>query len=253
MEGEQMLAQGNKLNVKDRLIVALDVSSIDEAKEIVKDLREHVGMFKMGLELFASAGLSLFEMMREEGINVFFDGKFHDIPNTAAQASRNITRQGVAMFNVHATGGGAMMKAAADACKETAATNKDGKRPLLIAVTVLTSISPDVLKDELQVGEEVMAYVTRLALLSKNSGLDGVVASAKEAASIRKACGDDFLIVTPGIRPQWAATNDQKRIVTPSQAIKDGADYLVIGRPITAAKDRKDAAQKILEEMETAV
>lgn len=247
-----MLAQGNKLNVKDRLIVALDVSSIEEAKEIVKDLREHVGMFKMGLELFASAGLSLFDMMREEGINVFFDGKFHDIPNTAAQASRNITRQGVAMFNVHATGGSAMMKASADACRDTAKEN-NAKKPLLIAVTVLTSISPDVLKDELQVGEEVMDYVTRLALLTKNSGLDGVVASAKEAKAIRTACGEDFVIVTPGIRPQWAATNDQKRIVTPSQAIKDGADYLVIGRPITAAKDRKDAAKKIIEELETAV
>ncbi len=248
-----MLAQGNKLNVKDRLIVALDVSSIDEAKQIVKDLRGEVGMFKMGLELFASCGLSLFEMMREEGINVFFDGKFHDIPNTAAQASRNITRQGVAMFNVHATGGGAMMKAAAEACREATEQNKLAKRPILIAVTVLTSISPDVLKDELQVGEEVMDYVTRLALLSKNSGLDGVVASAKEASAIRKACGSEFLIVTPGIRPQWAATDDQKRIVTPSQAIKDGADYLVIGRPITGAKDRKAAVQKIVEEIESAV
>ena len=247
-----MLAQGNKLNVKDRLIVALDVSSIDEAKEIVKDLREDVGMFKMGLELFASAGLSLFEMMREEGINVFFDGKFHDIPNTVAQASRNITRQGVAMFNVHATGGSAMLKAAADACKETATAN-NAHKPLLIAVTVLTSIGADVLKEELQVGEEVMDYVTRLALLTKNSGLDGVVASAKEAKAIRVACGEEFVIVTPGIRPQWAATDDQKRIVTPAQAIKDGADYLVIGRPITAAKDRKAAAKKIIEEIETAV
>lgn len=248
-----MLAERNKLNVKDRLIVALDVSSIEEAKEIVKDLREHVGMFKMGLELFASAGLSLFEMMREEGINVFFDGKFHDIPNTVAQASCNITRQGVAMFNVHATGGSAMLKAAADACRETASENKDNKRPILIAVTVLTSIGSDVLKEELQVGEDVMAYVTRLALLSKNNGLDGVVASAKEAAAIRQACGEEFLIVTPGIRPLWASTDDQKRIVTPSQAIKDGADFLVIGRPITAAKDRKAAAQKIIEEIETAV
>lgn len=247
-----MLAQRNKLKVKDRLIVALDVSSIEEAKVLVKDLREHVGMFKMGLELFASAGLSLFEMMREEGINVFFDGKFHDIPNTVAQASRNIARQGVAMFNVHATGGSAMLKAAADACTETANEN-NAKKPILIAVTVLTSIGADVLKEELQVAEEVMNYVTRLALLSKNNGLDGVVASAKEAKAIRTACGEEFLIVTPGIRPQWASTDDQKRIVTPSQAIKDGADFLVIGRPITGAKDRKAAAQKIIEEIETAI
>jgi orotidine-5'-phosphate decarboxylase len=247
-----MLAQQKKLNVKDRLIVALDVSSMDEAKAIVKDLRDHVGMFKMGLELYTHAGLELFEMMRGEGIKVFFDGKFHDIPNTAAQASRNITRQGVAMFNVHATGGSAMMKASAEACRE-AATEKNIERPYLIAVTILTSMGPDTLKDELKVGDEVMSHVTHLAQLTKSSGLDGVVASAKEAASIRKACGDNFLIVTPGIRPEWAATNDQKRITTPAQALKDGADFLVIGRPITAANDRKVAAQKVVEEMETAV
>lgn len=248
-----MLAQGHRLKVKDRLIVALDVSSVEEARAIVKDLREHVGMFKIGLELYASAGLSLFEMMRQEGISVFFDGKFHDIPNTVAQASRNITRQGVAMFNVHATGGSAMLKAAADACREAVSDNKDGKRPYLIAVTVLTSMSAETLKDELKVNEEVMSYVTSLARLSKQSGLDGVVASAREAAAIRQACGPEFLIVTPGIRPEWAAADDQKRIVTPAQAIKDGADFLVIGRPITAAPDRKAAAQKILEEMETAL
>ena len=248
-----MLAQQNKLKAKDRLIVALDVSSIAEAKKIVKDLKDHVGMFKMGLELFASTGLELFEMMREEGINVFFDGKFHDIPNTAAQASRNVTKQGVAMFNVHATGGSAMMKAAADACREAASESKNSKRPYLIAVTVLTSISPDTLKDELKVREDVLTHVTALAQLAKKSGLDGVVASAQEAAAIRASCGDDFLIVTPGIRPEWAATNDQKRIVTPAQALKSGADFLVIGRPITGESDRKGAAQKVLEEMEGAL
>lgn len=247
-----MLAQQKKLDVKDRLIVALDVSSLEEAKALVKDLKEHVGMFKMGLELYTSGGLELFKMMREEGIKVFFDGKFHDIPNTAAQASRNITKQGVAMFNVHATGGSAMMSAAAKACAEAAEESKLAQRPYLIAVTILTSIAPETLKDELRVGDEVMSHVTHLAKLTKASGLDGVVASAREAAAIRKACGDDFLIVTPGIRPEWAATNDQKRIVTPAQALKDGADFLVVGRPITAAADMKDAAKKVLEEMSTA-
>jgi len=246
-----MLAQRNKLEVKDRLIVALDVSSVDEARKIVTDLKDHVGMFKMGLELYTHAGLELFELMRSEGIKVFFDGKFHDIPNTAAQASRNITRQGVSMFNVHATGGSAMMKAAVEASAE-AAKEKDFERPYLIAVTVLTSMGPETVRDELKVNDEVLNYVTHLANLTKQSGLDGVVASAREAASIRKACGDDFLIVTPGIRPQWAATNDQNRIVTPAQALKDGSDFLVIGRPITAASDRKSAAQKVLEEMSSA-
>jgi len=240
----------DKLSVKDRLIVALDVSSVEEAKTLVHELKDHVGMFKMGLELFASAGLELFDMMRKEGIKVFFDGKFHDIPNTVAQASKNITRQGVAMFNVHATGGSAMMQAAAEASREAAG---DRQKPYLIAVTILTSMGPETLRDELKVNDEVMAHVTWLAQMTMNSGLDGVVASAREAAAIRQTCGENFLIVTPGIRPQWAATDDQKRIVTPAQALKDGADFLVIGRPITAAKDKKAAAQKVLEEMESSV
>ncbi len=244
-----MLAQ--QIKVKDRLIVALDVSTLDEARAIVKDLREHIGMFKMGLELFAAAGVALFDMMKDEGINVFFDGKFHDIPNTVAQASRNVTSHGVGMFNVHATGGSAMLKAAVEARNQAVVDCGLDRKPLLIAVTVLTSISSDTLKSELKVNEDVLEHVTGLAQLAKSSGLDGVVASAKEASAIRNSCGKDFLIVTPGIRPQWASTDDQHRIVTPAQALRDGADYLVIGRPITAAKDRSDAVKKVLEEMES--
>ncbi len=244
-----MLAQ--QLKAKDRLIVALDVSTLDEARAIVKDLREHVGMFKIGLELFAAAGIALFEMMKQEQINVFFDGKFHDIPNTVAQASRNVTSHGVSMFNVHASGGSAMLKAAVEARNQAVADCGLSKQPLLIAVTVLTSISGDTLKSELKVNEDVLEHVTGLARLAEASGLDGVVASAKEAGAIRKSCGEGFLIVTPGIRPEWASTDDQQRIVTPAQALRDGADFLVIGRPITAAKNRSDAVKKVLEEMES--
>ncbi len=240
-----------KRAVKDRLIVALDVSSVEEARAVVRELKNEVGMFKAGLELYSIAGLDLFHMMREEGIKLFFDGKFHDIPNTVAQASRNMTRQGVAMFNIHATGGSEMMKAAAEACRQE--SEKHGMKPYLIAVTVLTSIAGDALRAELQVNEEITKYVCRLAKLTQASGLDGVVASAKEAKSIREACGEEFVIVTPGIRPAWSSQDDQKRIVTPGQAIKDGADFLVVGRPITTAKDRKDAARRVVEEMEAAL
>lgn len=256
-----MLTKQNR-QVKDRLIVALDVSTISEARAIVTDLKDHVGMFKAGLELYASVGLALFDMMKDENIKLFFDSKLHDIPNTVAQASRNLTRQGVSMFNLHAAGGSQMMKAAREACNEVfreqeSASNVLGSsspaRPYLIAVTVLTSIGADTLKKELHVNEDVTSYVCRLAKLAKESGLDGVVASAKEAKAIREACGDDFVIVTPGIRPAWSSQDDQKRIVTPGQAIKDGADFLVVGRPITADKDRRAAAERVLNEMEAAL
>lgn len=247
-----MLTKENRL-VKDRLIVALDVPSVDDARALVKELKDHVGMFKIGLELYANAGLSLFEMMRAEGIKLFFDGKFHDIPNTTAQASRGITKQGVAMFNLHAMGGSHMMKAAAEACQEATKEAKLKEKPYLIAVTVLTSLEASTLKNELHISEDIPTYVGRMARLVQKAGLDGVVASAQEAKSIRRSCGDDFLIVTPGIRPAWSSNDDQKRIVTPAKALKAGADYLVMGRPITGAKNKKDAVKKVLEEMESAL
>lgn len=248
-----------KKTAKDRLIVALDVSSLDEARSIIEQLREDVGLFKVGLELITASGLELFELMRKERVNLFYDIKLHDIPNTVDRSVRNITRHGVMMFNLHASGGSAMMKAAATACTQTYEEMKAGKgsnvpseKPLLIAVTVLTSISEDVLKNEIGVGSSPLDHVTNLAKLAKESGLDGVVASAREAASIRAACGAGFKIVTPGIRPSWAEANDQSRIITPADAIANGADYLVVGRPITSAKDRRNAARKVVEEMESA-
>jgi orotidine-5'-phosphate decarboxylase len=234
---------------REKLIVALDVPSLEEAVSLVKELKEDVGLFKVGLELYAHCGTKLFEAMRAEGVAFFFDCKFHDIPNTVAKASEGLVGQGIAMFNVHATGGAEMMSATGAATRKAAQTAGVAP-PKIIAVTVLTSIGEKE-KDEIGFACPVDELVLRLAQLTKQAGLDGVVASAKEVTAIRKACGPGFLIVTPGIRPQWSSADDQKRIVTPGQAIKDGADYLVIGRPITQAASRKDAAKRIVEEMES--
>ncbi|HEY9786678.1 MAG TPA: orotidine-5'-phosphate decarboxylase [Candidatus Obscuribacterales bacterium] len=237
----------SKVSAKDRLIVALDVPTMEEALALVDELQEDVGVFKVGLELFSSCGVALLTELARRGVPVFFDGKFHDIPNTVASASRAIVSHQVKMFNVHAQGGSAMMKAACEAARNAA---PHGLKPIVIAVTVLTSISEEILEGELGMSRPLEATVERLAVLAKSSGLDGVVASAKEVPAIRRALGDDFVIVTPGIRPEWAAADDQKRIVTPGQAMELGSDYIVVGRPITRAADKRDAARRIVEEME---
>ena len=238
------------MSAKDKIILALDVSSTDQAVELVSELKDHVGAFKIGLELFISTGPRIFEAVRDAGAErVFFDGKFHDIPNTVAGAARAAVRMGIWMFNVHTTGGSAMMKATVDAAGEEA--DRQGVEvPLIIGVTILTSISEHMLHEELGVPILMRGQVTRLARLAQNSGLDGVVCSPHEIEPIKSACGPDFIVVTPGVRPAWAAANDQKRIMTPSQAVSCGADYLVIGRAITAADDRAAAAQRIIDEIE---
>lgn len=244
--GKHVLSSA-RLAARDRLIVALDVSTLDEASALIEELAGEVGMFKFGLELFSSCGTALFELAERSGIKIFFDGKFHDIPNTVAQASRAITRQKVAMFNLHATGGSAMMQAAAAAVKQTA--SELIQPPALIAVTILTSMKAETLAGELKVSLPLEQMVLHLAKMAQDAGLDGVVASAKEASAIRQACGPDFLIVTPGIRPSWAASDDQARIVTPKDAIAGGADYIVVGRPIVRAENRVEAARRIVAEL----
>ena len=242
----------SSLKAKDKLIVALDTSDLETAKRLIDELRDHTGMFKVGLELFTHSGTKVFELIEKEEIKVFFDGKFMDIPNTVARAAANIAAQKIAMLNIHASGGLAMMKAAAEAVRDQADKSKIEK-PILIAVTVLTSVDADALKNELSVGIPVEDHVVKLATLTKQAGLDGVVASAREAQLIRTALGPDFIIVTPGIRPAWASTDDQARIVTPSQAVMNGSDYLVVGRPITGADNKKEAATRVVEEMEEAL
>lgn len=242
----------SSLKAKDKLIVALDTSDLDTAKRLIDELREHTGMFKVGLELFTHSGTKVFDLIEKEAIKAFFDGKFMDIPNTVARAAANIAAHRIAMLNIHASGGLAMMKAAAEAVRDQAETSKIEK-PILIAVTVLTSVDANALKNELSVSIPVEDHVVKLATLTKQAGLDGVVASAREAQLIRASLGPDFIIVTPGIRPAWASTDDQARIVTPSQAVKNGSDYLVVGRPITGAENKKDAAARVVEEMEEAL
>ena len=238
---------------KQRLYIALDVDSENVAFDIVRECSEYnVVGFKIGLQLFTVGGPRLVSRIVEQGIPVFLDLKFHDIPNTVAQAAAEATKLGVAMFNVHAFGGAVMMQRTAEIVESTAA--KIGtERPKVIAVTVLTSSDDSTLKD-VGVDSDVESQVIRLTKLSSECGMDGVVASAREASIIRSAISDpNFLIVTPGIRPQSATNDDQRRVTTPGEAISSGADCIVVGRPITAAPDRKLALEQILKEIETAV
>jgi len=233
---------------KDRLIVALDVDSLAEAERLVERLDGRVRHFKIGSQFFTAAGPAAVEAVQKRGAEVFLDLKFHDIPNTVAGAARAATRLGVFMFNVHASGGSAMMKAAADA---TSATAKElrARRPLVIAVTVLTSLDRAAIHRELGVTSSVEGHVLHLCGLAREAGLDGAVASPSEVAAIRRSLSPGWVIVTPGVRPAGSAPDDQSRIATPGAAARAGAHYLVVGRPVTAAADPAVAATAILEEM----
>ncbi|HYN23458.1 MAG TPA: orotidine-5'-phosphate decarboxylase [Pyrinomonadaceae bacterium] len=238
------------LTAKDKLIVALDVDSPRQAPALVNTLRDLVGMFKIGSQLFTAAGPETVTEIVRTGNRVFLDLKFHDIPNTVASAAVAATRLGVSTFNVHASGGREMMRRTADAVSEVA-TIQGLKRPSVIAVTVLTSSDATMLS-EVGIGSEPENQVRRLSLLAEASGMDGVVASPHEVAVVRSTVmSSGFLIVTPGVRPAAAALDDQKRVMTPAQAIRAGADYIVVGRPITSAKDPVESAGLILEEMES--
>ncbi len=235
----------------DRLIFALDVDDFAEARRWVRELHRQVGVFKVGKQLFTRSGPEVVKMIRDEGGEVFLDLKYHDIPNTVAMAGVEACRLGVKMFNVHALGGGEMMVAAAREAR--AYCEQHGQPlPLLLAVTILTS-STDATLREVGIERPVQEMVPRLAQLTQASGFGGVVASPLEVGLIRAACGPDFRIVTPGVRPAFAAANDQKRVMTPGEAIRAGADYLVIGRPISAAKEPAVAAGLILDEIAAAM
>lgn len=232
----------------DRLIVALDVDSFDKMKALVDELGDLISYYKVGMELYYSAGSDTIRYLKEHGKKVFLDLKLHDIPNTVGHSVASVTRLGVNLITVHAAGGRAMMQAATRYAKITA-DELGVERPKILAVTVLTSFD-DQGWQEVGGHLPIQEHVLELASLVKSSGVDGVVASPKEAGSIREMAGkDDFLIVTPGIRPSFAQTDDQKRIATPSQAFKDGSSMLVIGRPITQAIDPCAAARLILKEI----
>lgn len=236
---------------KNRLIVALDVETVGEARELFRALKDVAGMFKIGSQLFTAAGPGLVREFVQAGARIFLDLKFHDIPNTVAAAGVEATRLGVSIFNVHGLGGSQMMRRTAEAVTETA--QREGiKRPSIIAVTALTSADRATLV-EVGIEESPEEQVSRLARLAAQCGLDGVVASPHEVALIRDVVrSPEFLIVTPGVRPDGSAPDDQRRVMTPAGAVRAGADYLVVGRAILKAPDPALAARQISEQMDKA-
>ena len=239
----------DQLVERSRLLVALDVDSRARAVELVQALRGVAGGVKVGSRLFTTEGPSFIKALTEQGARVFLDLKFHDIPNTVAQAVEAGTATGAWMMNVHASGGVPMMQAAARAAAESA--DRLGRpRPLVIGVTVLTSMDDDTLR-HVGVSRPLMEQVVTLAEMAKAAGLDGVVASPLETAAIRTRCGADFLVVTPGIRGASAGAekNDQNRTMGPAEAVRAGASYIVVGRPIIAAADPRQAAEAIAREL----
>lgn len=228
-------------------IVALDFDNIEDAKKLVTNVGDAINYYKVGLELYVSAGEPIIDFLKNNEKKVFLDLKFHDIPNTASKVVGKAAAYGVDMMNVHAQGGAEMMKACAQVLSETC-DKKGVKRPLLIAVTLLTSLDENHL-EIFGINGSAEDYVLRLAALTKQCGLDGVVSSAKETEIIKRELGLDFITVTPGIRSADSDNKDQKRVVTPGDAKKLGSDFIVVGRPITASPDPRHAALNILKEL----
>jgi orotidine-5'-phosphate decarboxylase len=237
--------------VSEKLILALDVPDYGHASELVERFKEHIGIFKVGPELFLSSGSKIIEEINRKHGKVFLDLKFHDIPNTVSKAAVIATKLGVYMFNVHTSGGLEMMKKCKDSVMDLC-LKENMERPKILGVTVLTSISKEILKTEVGIPHSVKTHVKHLASLAQKAGLDGVIASAREALMIRELCGKGFLIVTPGIRPSWTPPDDQKRTMTPKEAMKEGADYLVIGRGVLQHEDPLKALELISLEILTA-
>ncbi|ADI64116.1 orotidine-5'-phosphate decarboxylase [Trichormus azollae] len=231
----------------EKIIVALDVPDLESAITLVDKLPQ-VTFWKVGLELFTSTGPQILEILKSRQKQIFLDLKFHDIPNTVAGACRAAAGYGVDLLTVHATNGKDALKAATEAV-QVGAEKAGTEPPKLIAITLLTSIYARQLVFDLKITLELPEFALQMALLAQESGLDGAVCSPQEVTQLRETCGNDFLFVCPGVRPLWADKGDQKRSLTPSQAIEAGADYLVIGRPITAASDPELAWQKISEEL----
>jgi orotidine-5'-phosphate decarboxylase len=229
---------------KNRVIVALDVPTLDEASDLARRLAPHVAAVKIGSQLFTAEGPRAVYALRDLGLRVFLDLKFHDIPNAVAGAVASARSLGVWMLNVHCSGGTVMM---AEAAKAASVANP-GERPLVLGVTVLTSLDEASLQATLGTVRTLREQVQHLARQAQAAGLDGVVASPHEIVDIRQACGPAFLIVTPGVRPADADRGDQRRVMTPGEAIWVGADYVVVGRPILTAKDPVEAAQRIAAE-----
>ncbi len=233
--------------MKEKLIVALDVDTPERALELIDILSPEVEIFKVGIAPFTGYGHTVLQKLEDAGKKVFLDLKFHDIPNTVWNAAREATKKGVFMMNFHCLGGGAMLEAAKkgaeEGCMETGR-----EKPILLGVTILTSMGEEDMRD-IGLSGNVQEKVIEFAQSADDAGLDGVVASAKEARLLKTIIGEKLIVVTPGVRPEWAAAGDQKRVLTPKQAIAEGADYIVVGRPIIQASDPAEAARRIIGEM----
>ena len=228
--------------ISDRIIVPLDVPSLKDAIALLDRLSQ-VSFWKVGLELFVAEGASILTVLKERQKRIFLDLKFHDIPNTVAGACRSAKAYNVDLLTIHATAGRQALQAAVQA------VSQDNSRPQLLAITLLTSLNSRELAFDLKIPLELPEYTLQMALLAKESGLDGAVCSPQEVAQLRQVCGNDFLLVCPGVRPSWSLTGDQRRVMTPEAAIKAGANYLVVGRPITAAANPVEAWERICEEL----
>jgi len=234
-----------KKEARDYLIVSLDVSSIEESMIIVDNLGDLAGFYKVGLELFTRGGPKVVEKLKKRGKKVFLDLKLHDIPNTVTGAVNAAVAMGVDFLTLHTLGGFEMMEAA-----QKAVWNQGLEKPVMLGVTILTSLDEAFLKDVLGIEKSLNDEILDLASIAKSAGLGGVVASAEEVFSIKGHCGKDFTVVTPGIRPKGAEQNDQKRFSTPFEAISNGSDYLVVGRPIIKAENMRMSTEKIIVEIE---
>jgi orotidine-5'-phosphate decarboxylase len=239
-------------SAKDRLILSLDVDTVQDAQKLVEELKDYVAYFKVGMYLFSYAGPRVIDIIHQAGGKVYFDGKFHDIPNTVAKAAEALVERGVTFFSVHTSGGSNMLKTCVDAANKKA-EDCNLPAPTILGVTILTSVGQRTINEEIGITRHMCDYTLRLTELAKNSGLSGVVISGCEAKEVRKKVNNDFIILTPAIRPTWAVINDQLRVLTPRQAIEGGSDYLLVGRPITMAKNRITAARLILDEIEQAM
>jgi orotidine-5'-phosphate decarboxylase len=226
----------------DRIIVPLDVPTLEAAIALVEQLPQ-VSFWKVGLELFVSTGPEILQILKEQDKRIFLDLKFHDIPNTVMSACRSASQYGVDLLTIHATAGRSALKLAAEAMHQSQSPTK------LVAITLLTSLISRDLAFDLKVPLELPDYVLQMALLAQESGIHGAVCSPQEVNQLREICGPDFLLICPGVRPSWSITGDQRRVMTPAAAIAAGADYLVIGRPITAAPSPQDAWEKICQEI----
>lgn len=237
---------------KDRIILALDCDDLDVAEKLVVELKDYVGCFKVGLQLFTSYGFSAIKMIRDHGGKVYCDLKFHDIPHTVSHACSNLIKHNITFFNIHLQGGSKMISQVVKSAKETA-KSLEIDPPTILGISLLSSFGQRTLTEELCVEKNIEDYIMQLTKLAKDNGLDGIVAGSSEAKRIRQEFGEDFIILCPATRPTWAAVNDQVRVDTPADAIKAGVDYLVIGRPITDAEDKISAVNLIIDEINSAL